>query len=93
MAFFVALLSLLREQPVQAGLVILGEMTIHGNIQPVHSLAEPLQLVMDNGAQKVLLPTANKRDLLEVPGDIVERVDSLFYSDTVRASTKALGLA
>jgi len=91
-AFFVALLSLLREQPVQAGLVVLGEMTIHGNIQPVHSLAEPLQLVMDNGAKKVILPTANKRDLLEVPGDIVERVDSLFYSDPIQASVKALGL-
>jgi ATP-dependent Lon protease len=91
-AFFVALLSLLREQPVQSGLVVLGEMTIHGNIVPVQSLAEPLQLVMDNGAKKVLLPTANKRDLLEVPGDIVERVDSLFYSDPVQASVKALGL-
>ena len=90
-AFFVALASLLRELPVQPGLVVLGEMTIHGNIQPVHSLAEPLQAVMDNGARKVLLPTANKRDLLEVPGDIVERVDPLFYSDPLQASVKALG--
>jgi ATP-dependent Lon protease len=57
----------------------------------VSSLAEPLQLVMDNGAKKVLLPTTNKRDFLEVPGDIVERVDSLFYSDPIQASLKALG--
>lgn len=47
---------------------------------------------MDNGAKKVLLPTANNRVLLEVPGDIVERVDSLFYSDPIQVSVKALGL-
>jgi ATP-dependent Lon protease len=41
-AFFVALYSLLREQPVQAGLVALGEMTIQGNSLPVKLLLEPL---------------------------------------------------
>jgi len=91
-AFLVALLSLLREQPVQSGLVVLGEMTIHGNIQGVTSLAEPLQVIMDNGGRRVLLPTSNKRDLLEVPGDIVERVDPLFYSDPQQAALKALNL-
>lgn len=39
-AFFVALLSLLKEQPVRAGLVVLGKMTIHGNIQSVQSLSD-----------------------------------------------------
>jgi len=92
-AFFIALLSLLREQPVQPGLVVLGEMTIHGNIQSVQSLAEPLQVIMDNGGRRVLLPTSNKRDLLEVPGDIVERVDPLFFSDPLQAALKALGLS
>ena len=90
-AFFVALYSLLREQPVQAGLVVLGEMTIHGNILPVKSLIEPLQLVMDNGAKRVLVPTANKRHFLEVPGDIIESVDPIFYSDPISAALKAIG--
>ncbi len=74
-------------------LVVLGEMTIHGNIQSVQSLAEPLQIIMDNGGRRVLLPTSNKRDLLEVPGDIVERVDPLFFSDPLQAALKALGLS
>ena len=43
-AFLVALYSLLRDKPVQSGLVILGEMTIHGNVLPARSLAEPLQV-------------------------------------------------
>lgn len=91
-AFFVALYSLLRNQPVQAGLVVLGQMTIHGNILPLHSVVEPLQAVMDNGAKRVLVPVENKRHLLEVPGDILGAVDPVFYADPLTAAVKACGL-
>lgn len=92
-AFFVALYSLLREMPVQAGLVVLGEMTIQGNILPVRGLTEPLQVIMDNGAKKVLIPLSNKRDFFEVPGEIVERVDPIFYSEPLQAALKAVGIS
>lgn len=91
-AFFVALYSLLREKPVQAGLVVLGEMTIQGNILPVRSLVEPLQVIMDNGAKRVLIPTSNRRQFMEVPPDILERVDPFFYSEPLAAALKALGI-
>lgn len=67
-------------------------MTIHGNILPVRSLTEPLQLAMDNGAKKVLIPVENKRHFLEVPGDVVARVDPVFYPDPLHAALKALGI-
>lgn len=92
-AFFVALYSLLRETPVQAGLVVLGEMTIHGNILSVQGLVDPLRVIMDNGAKKVLIPLANKRDFLEVPGEIVEKVDPIFYSEPLQAALKAVGIS
>ena len=92
-AFFVALYSLLKGTPVQPGLVILGEMTIHGNILPVRSLAEPLQVAMDNGARKVLIPIENKRHFLDVPSDVVAKVDPIFYPDPLHAAMKALGIA
>jgi ATP-dependent Lon protease len=92
-AFFVALYSLLREMPVQAGLVVLGEMTIHGNVLPENGLAESLRVIMDNGAKKVLIPLANKRDFLEVPGEIVEKVDPVFYSEPLQAALKAVGIS
>ena len=91
-AFFVALYSLLKETPVQPGLVILGEMTIQGNILPVRSLVEPLQVVMDNGARRVLIPLSNRRELLEIPPDILENVDPIFYSDPLQAALKAIGI-
>ena len=90
-AFFIALYSLLREKPPLAGLVVLGEMTIQGNILPIRSLIEPLQVILDNGAKKVLVPISNKRQLLEVPGDLLERVDPIFYSDPITAALKAIG--
>ena len=89
-AFFIALYSLLRDKAIRAGLVVLGEMTIQGNILSVSSLVEPLQVVMDNGAHSVLIPLSNRRDFLEVPPDIVERVDPIFYSDPLTAALKAL---
>ncbi len=91
-AFFIAVYSLLREKPVQAGLVVLGEMTIQGNILPARSLVEPLQVIMDNGARRVLIPTSNRRQFLEVPPDILESVDPIFYSEPLAAALKALGM-
>lgn len=91
-AFFISLYSLLRERPVQAGLVVLGEMTIQGNVLPVRSLVEPLQVIMDNGAKRVLVPVSNRRQFLEVPPDILERVDPIFYSEPLAAALKALGM-
>ena len=91
-AFFVALYSLLREKPVQASLVVLGEMTIQGNVLPVRSLVEPLQVIMDNGAKRVLIPLSNRRHFMEVPPDVLEKVDPIFYSEPLAAALKALGM-
>lgn len=92
MAFFVAVYSLLKAKPVLPGLVVLGQVTIQGHILGVRSLAEALQAIMDNGAKRVLLPTENKRHFLDVSGDVVEKVDPIFYSDPLTAAIKALGL-
>jgi ATP-dependent Lon protease len=91
-ALVVAIYSALKRLPVQAGLVILGDLSIQGNIKAMRSLAEPLQVAMDNGARKALIPLENKRNFLEVSGDIVERVDPVFFSDPMTAAMKALGM-
>jgi len=91
-AFFIALYSLLRDKPTLGGLVVLGEMTIQGSILPLRSLVDPLQVIVDNGAKKVLIPISNKRQVLEVPGDLLEKVDPIFYSDPLSAALKAIGV-
>ena len=54
--------------------------------------AEITEVAMDNGARRTLVPLENKRNFLEVPGDIVERVDPIFFSDPMTAAMKALGM-
>jgi ATP-dependent Lon protease len=91
-ALVVALYSALRKHPAQPGLLVMGDLSIQGNIKAVRSLAEPLQVAMDNGARRALIPLENKRNFLEVSGDIVERVDPVFYSDPLTAASKGLGV-
>ncbi|HDR14598.1 MAG TPA: protease Lon-related BREX system protein BrxL [Desulfobacteraceae bacterium] len=91
-ALIVAVYSAIKKQSVLAGLVILGDLSIQGNIKSMRSLAEPLQVAMDNGARRALVPLENKRNFLDVSGDIVERVDPIFFSDPMTAAMKALGM-
>ena len=46
---------------------------------------------MDNGAKRALIPIENKRNFLDVAGDIVENVDPVFYGDPKTAAAKVLG--
>jgi ATP-dependent Lon protease len=91
-ALVVAICSAIKKHSVSPGLLILGDLSIQGNIKTVRSLLEPLQVGMENGARRTLIPLENKRHFLEVSADIVERVDPIFYGDPVMAATKAMGL-
>jgi ATP-dependent Lon protease len=91
-ALTVAVYSAIKKHSVLPGLVILGDLSIQGNIKSVRSLSEPLQMAMDNGARRALIPLENKRNFLEVSGDVVERVDPVFFSDPMTAAMKALGM-
>ena len=91
-AFFVAAYSILRKAAPQPALLVLGDMSIQGNIKAVRSLSEPLQVAMDNGAKRALIPIANKRQFLEVNPDVLEKVDPIFYGDVRTAAFKALAL-
>jgi ATP-dependent Lon protease len=91
-AFFVAAYSALRKAPVAPALLVLGDMSVQGNIKPMRSLTEPLQVANDNGARRALIPIENKRNFLDVPADVVEQVDPVFYGDPKTAAMKVLGL-
>ncbi|NIM12895.1 MAG: protease Lon-related BREX system protein BrxL [Candidatus Aminicenantes bacterium] len=91
-SLLVAIYSAIKKQSVLPGLIILGDLSIQGNIKALSSLVETLQMGMDNGARRALIPIGNKRHFLEVSGDIIERVDPIFYSDPLTAAMKALGI-
>ena len=90
-AFFVACYSALRKAPVTPALLLLGDMSVQGNIKPLRSLTEPLQVAKDNGAKRALIPIENKRNFLDVSADIMEHVDPVFYGDPKTAALKVIG--
>lgn len=90
-AFFIAAYSALRRSPVSSGLLVLGDMSVQGNIKPLRSLVEPLQVAKDNGAKRALIPIENKRNFLDVSADIMEQVAPIFYGDPKTAAVKVLG--
>ncbi len=89
-AFYAAIMSAVQTRRVQAGTLVLGDLTIQGNIKGAVSITEPLQLGLDNGALRVLVPLANKAQFTALPEDVVEKMDVVFYGDPDRAFMKAV---
>lgn len=88
-AFFVALISALRRAQVAGATIVLGDISIQGNIKGLPSLTELVQLSRDNGARRVLVPTANRRQALELDEDLLELAS--FYNDSKGAVERVLG--
>ena len=91
-AFFVAAFSAIRRAPARAGMLVIGDMSIQGNIKAAKSLVEPLQVAMDNGARCALIPAENKRSFLDVNTDVIDKIDPIFYNDVKTATFKGLEL-
>jgi len=89
-AFFSAIISAIRNRQVQAGTVVLGDLTIQGNIKGMSSITEPLQTAMEAGAVRALVPVSNKTQFVGLPEDVIERLDVVFYGDVDRAVLKTL---
>lgn len=47
--------------------MVLGDLTIQGNIRPLTSITEVLQFALDNGAVRALLPLGNKAQFAGLP--------------------------
>jgi ATP-dependent Lon protease len=92
MALFIALLSAVLVRPLVPQLAILGDLTIHGVLMRVDSLADKLKTAMDAGAKKVMIPTENMRDFADLPADIIDKLQIVFYSDPTNAAFRAIGL-
>jgi len=91
-AFFVSMLSALLEKPVKEQTVVLGEMSVGGILMKVGNLVERMQLALDSGAKRILLPSENKRDLPDVPDILLNKIQPVFYTDPINAGIRAMGL-
>jgi len=89
-AFFVGLVSAVLSRTVAAGLVVLGEMSLHGVLSHVEGLGDKLRVAMDSGARRVMIPTINRKDFATLPDEVIDKMQIEFDSDPARAAFKAL---
>jgi ATP-dependent Lon protease len=92
LATFVALCSAVIGKPLQSQMVVLGSMSLGGNVIPVENLASSLQVAFDSGAKRLLLPMASVKDIPTIPGELFAKFQTGFYADPVDAVFKALGV-
>ena len=88
----IALCSIALGRPTVSTLAVLGEISIIGTILKVDELANSLQVCLDSGAKKVLLPITSAADLGTVPPELVGSFNLIFYSSAEDAVFKALGV-
>lgn len=93
LATFIALVSIALGKPTLDRLVILGDFTIGGTISRVDDLADTLQVALDSGAKRVLLPAAAASDISGVPTDLMSSFNLIFYNSVKDAAFKALGVS
>ena len=88
----ISLCSVALGKPVQSSLVILGEISISGTIIKTDELANVLQVCLDSGAKKILLPSTSFVDFGTVPSELLSSFSITPYTSAEDAVFKALGV-
>lgn len=88
----IALCSIALGKPVLSSTAVLGEISISGTMIKVDELPNALQVCLDSGAKKVLLPMTSAAELGTVPADLIGSFNLIFYSSAEDAVFKALGV-
>ena len=88
----IAICSIALGKPALSSLAVLGEISIAGTMLKVDELANTLQVCLDSGAKKVLLPMTSAGDIGSVPSDLISSFNIIFYNSAEDAVFKALGV-
>jgi ATP-dependent Lon protease len=90
LAFALAMLSVGTTRPIVRALAVTGELSIHGNVQPVGGIAEKLSAALQHGRKTVIIPAANAAELARLP-DLVAKLDVRPVQSLGEAVTIAFG--
>ncbi len=88
----IAISSIALQKPTVSSLAVLGDISVSGSITKVDNLANTLQVCLDSGAKKVLLPMSSAMDLGSVPAELLGCFNLIFFNSVEDAVFKALGV-
>ena len=77
-AMFTALTSLLTDQAVRWDVAMTGEVTLRGLVLPIGGVKEKLLAAKRAGIRAVILPSRNRKDLVDVPADVRDGLEIIF---------------
>ncbi len=89
-ASLIALCGALLRKSVRGGLIVVGEVTLGGTIEPIHNAVSLAEIAVEKGAKSILLPVSCRRQLFDLSDDMATRLDVEFYQDAKDALLKAL---
>ncbi len=69
-----ALISALTQIPVRGDVAMTGEITLRGKVLPIGGLKEKAIAALRAQMKKVVIPEANKKDLVEIPKNVKRRL-------------------
>lgn len=88
----IALCSIALNKPILSSTAVLGDISVSGTVSKVENLANTLQVCLDSGAKRILLPTVSAVDIGTVPSELIGTFNLVFYQDASDAVFKALGV-
>jgi len=68
------LISAITQRPVRGDLAMTGEITLLGRVLPIGGLKEKLLAAHRAGMKTVLVPDENKRDLRNIPKNVLKEM-------------------
>lgn len=88
----IALCSIALNKPTLSSMAVLGDISVSGTVSKVENLANTLQVCLDSGAKRILLPTVSAVDIGTVPSELIGTFNLVFYQGASDAVFKALGV-
>jgi len=66
--------SALTRKAVNNDIAMTGEMTLHGKVLPIGGVKEKILSSEKMNINKIIIPTKNKKDLIDIPKEILEKL-------------------
>jgi len=86
-----ALCSSLLQRSLKGGMIVVGGLNLGGSIEPVYNASTLVEIAVEKGAAHVLMPVSARKQLNDLPDDVVTKVTLFYYVDPRDALIKGLG--
>lgn len=89
-ALATSIVSALKRIPVRNDIAMTGEITLRGRVLPIGGLKEKILAAHRGGISKVIIPLENKKDIEEIPGRVLNKIELVLVDHMDQVLREAL---